>query len=111
MQLPLVCELLLSNQFWMLRVGGEAFRGHTRLIPLFELKDLLDGFLERPGNFQHQDAGGDKAAALDGVDRLAAHSDLFGQLLLGDADNGPLNPDVILHGSGCVWNGTGNNGR
>jgi hypothetical protein len=32
---------------------------------------------------------------------LAADADLFGQLLLGEADDGPLDTDVILHGAGC----------
>jgi hypothetical protein len=32
---------------------------------------------------------------------LAADADLFGQLLLGEADDGSLDTDVIFHGAGC----------
>ena len=71
------------------------------LFVLFELEDLLDLFLEGAGNSEGKQGRWNKLAAFDGVDRLAAYADPFGQLLLGHAQDGPFDSDVILHGLRC----------
>ena len=66
-----------------------------------ELEDRFDRLPEGTCDLECEQGRGDELAAFDGIDRLAADADLFGQLLLGEADDGPLDTDVILHGAGC----------
>ena len=71
------------------------------LIFLFELEDRFDRLPEGTCDLECEQGRGDELAAFDGIDRLAADADLFGQLLLGEADDGSLDTDVIFHGAGC----------
>lgn len=71
------------------------------LIFLFELEDRFDRLPEGTCDLECEQGQGDELAAFDGIDRLAADADLFGQLLLGEADDGSLDTDVIFHGAGC----------
>ena len=60
------------------------------LIFLFELEDRFDRLPEGTCDLECEQGRGDELAAFDGIDRLAADADLFGQLLLGEADDGSL---------------------
>lgn len=62
-----------------------------------EGEDLIDGLAEVGGHFEGEFGGGDELVVLDGVDGLAGDADGIGQFLLGDAEAGALDPDVILH--------------
>ena len=68
------------------------------LIFLFELEDRFDRLPEGTCDLECEQGRGDELAAFDGIDRLAADADLFGQLLLGEADDGPFG-----HGCYSSW--------
>lgn len=63
-----------------------------------EREELVDGLAEIGGHLEGKFGGGDELVVLDGVDGLAGDADGIGQFLLGDAEDGALHADVILHG-------------
>ena len=62
-----------------------------------EREELVDGLAEEGGHLEGQFGGGDELVVFDSVDSLAGYADGIGQLLLGDAEDGALHADVILH--------------
>ena len=83
-------------------------RSNTKRIIFRSIKGSLDRgcplsclLQEGTCDLECEQGRGDELAAFDGIDRLAADADLFGQLLLGEADDGSLDTDVIFHGAGC----------
>ncbi len=67
------------------------------LVGVFELEDGVGGFLEIAGYLEGEDGGGNVFAGLDGVDGLAADSDGFRKLLLGNVHYGSFDSYGIFH--------------
>ena len=63
-----------------------------------EREEFVDGLAEIGGHLEGEFGGGDELVVFDGVDGLAGDADGIGQFLLGDAEDGALDTDVILHG-------------